>query len=70
MNVGKLKELLKDVDDSLQVRLVTDHGQCAMTMTGYGESYIEEDSYTADEIHEDDLDGYDDPVKVYILEAF
>jgi hypothetical protein len=68
MNVGQLKELLEDYEDSLQVRLLTDHGQTPMSASGYGLGYIDEDTYMPEEVHKDDFTGSE--ITVFILEAF
>ncbi len=68
MKVKDLIDKLNNLNPELQVRLVADHGQTAMTCSGVFESYIQEDEYMAEEIHSDDLCG--DEIKVAILEAF
>lgn len=69
MKVKDLKKLLENVNEDLQVRLVCDHGQSLMVLTGEGVGYIKNiDDYYGEEIDKDDLTG--DESQVYILEAF
>lgn len=68
MKVKELLKLLTEVDQELTVRLVTDHGQTPMECTGFGEGYIDEDSYMPEEVHTDDV--CEDTIKVFILEGF
>lgn len=70
ITVGELKQILAVQDDNLKVRLVTGHGNCAMSLTGYGESHIEEEIYMAEEVDDDYIEDYPDAVKVFILEGF
>lgn len=68
MKVSELKTILQDVDDNLNIRLVTDHGQTPMSLNGYGIGYIDEDCYMPEEISEEDAD--EGVIKVFMLEAF
>ena len=69
MKVKDLIEKLSQLDQELHVRLVADHGQTAMTCTGVGYTYIREDEYMADEVHDwEDLEG--DEIKIVVLEAY
>lgn len=51
----------------LQVRLITDHGQVLMKAEHIETTYMEEDTYMSDEIHEDDLDEWENPIKVIVI---
>lgn len=67
---GLIKEALKLQDKGYgehQVRLITDHGQVLMEAEHIETTYIEEDTYMADEIHEEYLDEWENPIKVIVI---
>jgi len=66
--IRQLQELV-ETDGDLDVRLYTDHGQCAMRANWVSVTHIEEDEYMTDTIHPDDLDDYDNPIKVIEIQA-
>lgn len=68
MTKKELIEHLKDIPDDTQIRLIADHGQIPMKLTGCGYGYIEEDSYMPEERDAEELEG--DELKVLVLEAF
>lgn len=69
INIFK-SELSQEEQDTLQIRLVTDHGQTPMQLNGQGIGYVESDDYMPDEIAAEDLQYYPEAVKVFMLEAF
>jgi len=71
LTVQELIDILNEVEDkTLNVVLWTDQGQRAMHLETTGESYVDDlDSYMMESIHEDDLDEYEEPIKVYELGA-
>jgi len=67
MKVGALKELLKLVDDDIEIVLFADHGQTLMKWTGSGYSFVEDlGEYMMDEA---DFECGEVGTKVFVLEA-
>lgn len=66
--IRQLQKLV-ETDGDLDVRLYTDHGQCSMKANWVGVSHIDSEDYMADSIHPDDLDDYDNPIKVIEIQA-
>jgi hypothetical protein len=69
MTLNELMDELQDLKDSgvsggTEVRVYADHGQMSMTCGGAGISYIEEEGYSVESIHPDDLEDYPDAIKV------
>lgn len=69
MTLDGLMKQLKDLKESgvsgdTQVRVYADHGQMSMACGGAGVSYIEEEGYSVESIHPDDLEDYPDTIKV------
>ena len=65
--IQQLQETLES-DGDLEVRLQTDHGQYVMRATWSGVSYIEDDSYMAEAVADEDRD--DSHIKVCEIQAF
>lgn len=65
MKVGELKKILKDVDDNMEVYVYADHGSMCMKASGAGYQYIEELEWMTESVDEEDLDYYQDAVKVF-----
>ena len=55
--IRQLQELQQEHGD-IDVRINAEHSQCLMRTTWVGESYIEDGSWIAEGIHEDDLGEY------------
>lgn len=70
MKVRELIEILIEQDQELEVRLIADHGQVPMALTGVQYSYIEEDSYMPEEISQEDYEKFGVGIKVLMLEGF
>ena len=66
--IMQLQELV-EIDGDLDVRLYTDHGQCAMEANWVSIAHIEDDGYMADTIHPNDLCNWDNPIKVIEIQA-
>lgn len=69
MTLNELMDELQDLVDSgvsgeTQVRVYVNHGQSSMQCGGAGISYIEEEGYSVETIHPDDLGDYPDAIKV------
>ena len=69
MKLNELIDELQDLKDSgisgdTQVRVYADHGQSSMQCGGAGISYIEEEGYSVETIHPNDLEDYPDAIKV------
>ena len=69
MTLNELMDELQDLKDSgisgdTQVRVYADHGQSSMQCGGAGISYIEEEGYSVETIHPDDLEDYPAAIKV------
>lgn len=65
--INKAIKLQEKGYGDLQVRLITDHGQVLMKAEHIETTYMEEDTYMEDEIHEDDLDEWENPIKVIVI---
>ena len=70
MTVGELIEVLAKIDPLLPVRIIADHGQVPMALTGVQYSYIEEDSYMPEEMSQEDYEKFGVGIKVLMLEGF
>lgn len=57
MNVGKLKELLENFKDDLEVYVVADHGQTPTMCESATVEYVEGLDYYTDIIHTQDAEG-------------
>lgn len=71
MRISELIEQLQETlesDGDLEVRLQADHGQCVMRATWSGVSYIEDDSYMAEAVADEDRD--ESHIKVCEIQAF
>lgn len=58
MILRELKEIVNAIPEEqldLQVRVIADHGQVAITASTASVDYIYEDTYMADTVHEDDV---------------
>lgn len=69
MTLNELMDELQDLKDSgvsgdTQVRVYADHGQMSVTCGGAGISYIEEEGYSVESLHPDDLEVFPDAIKV------
>jgi hypothetical protein len=66
----KSLSLILDKEGDLEVRLVCDHGQVWMEAGHVGITHIEEETFMAEDVSEEDLEDYPDAVKVCEIQAF
>lgn len=67
--IKQLNKLVKE-HGNLDVRLWCDHGQSMMQVDEVCISYIDEDVYMAEDIHEDDLVNHPEAIKVINISAY
>lgn len=68
MKIKELIEILQEQDQELEVVVYADHGQTPMKAWAANETHVEDlNQYMMEEIADEDLEEYDDPVKVFCI---